>query len=134
MRHEDFTGADLRNEGLYDSVRYAQWRSGDARTDGMSRRALLLLTGRSWSGNGRIASTEVSTDGGATWRVARPRDEGLPHAWQLWEIPWTPPGAGTYTPRSRATDVTGATQPATVPYNTREYLYDGIVNHTIAVV
>jgi DMSO/TMAO reductase YedYZ molybdopterin-dependent catalytic subunit len=93
-----------------------------------------LLTGRSWSGNGRITSTEVSTDGGATWWVARPRDEGLPHAWQLWEIPWTPPGAGTYTLRSRATDVTGATQPATVPYNTREYLYDGIVNHTITVV
>jgi hypothetical protein len=41
---------------------------------------------------------------------------------------------GTYTLQSRATDVTGATQPATVPYNTREYLYERIVNHTIPVV
>jgi hypothetical protein len=43
-------------------------------------------------------------------------------------------GCDTFTLQSRATDVTGATQPATVPYNTREYLYDGIVNHTITVV
>lgn len=93
----------------------------------------VLLTGRSWSGNGRIAATDVSTDGGATWRRAVPRGIGLPHAWQLWEIPWTPPAPGTYALQSRATDVTGLTQPVTVPYNTREYLYDGIVNHTITV-
>jgi DMSO/TMAO reductase YedYZ molybdopterin-dependent catalytic subunit len=91
-----------------------------------------LLTGRSWSGNGRIAYTEVSTDG-PTWQRARPRDRGLPHAWQRWEIPWQPPGPGAYTLRARATDVTGATQPATVPFNTREYLFDGIVDHHVTV-
>jgi len=91
-----------------------------------------LLTGRSWSGNGRIAYTEVSTDG-QTWQRARPRDRGLPHAWQRWEIPWQPPGPGAYTLRARATDVTGATQPATVPFNTREYLFDGIVDHHVTV-
>jgi DMSO/TMAO reductase YedYZ molybdopterin-dependent catalytic subunit len=91
-----------------------------------------LLTGRSWSGNGRIAYTEVSTDG-QTWRRARPRDRGLPHAWQRWEIPWQPPGPGAYTLRARATDVTGATQPVTVPFNTREYLFDGIVDHHVTV-
>jgi DMSO/TMAO reductase YedYZ molybdopterin-dependent catalytic subunit len=91
-----------------------------------------LLTGRSWSGNGRIARTEVSTDG-QTWQPARPRDRGLPHAWQPWELPWQPPGPGKYTLRSRATDHTGRTQPATVPFNTREYLFDGIVNHHVTV-
>jgi DMSO/TMAO reductase YedYZ molybdopterin-dependent catalytic subunit len=91
------------------------------------------LTGRSWSGNGHIARTEVSTDGGQTWRVARRRDRGVPTAWQLWEIPWEPPGPGAYTLQSRATDVTGATQPATVPYNVREYLFDGIVDHHVMV-
>ena len=93
-----------------------------------------MLTGRSWSGNGGIAKTEVSTDGGQTWRAARPRDMGVPTAWQLWEIPWNPPGRGEYVLRSRATDVTGARQPATVPYNTHEYLYDGIVNHTVTLI
>jgi DMSO/TMAO reductase YedYZ molybdopterin-dependent catalytic subunit len=92
-----------------------------------------LLTGRSWSGNGRIAHTDVSTDGGQTWRRARPRDRGLPDAWQRWEIPWQPPGPGSYTLCSRATDVTGATQPVTVPFNTREYLFDGIVKHPVSV-
>ncbi len=91
-----------------------------------------LLTGRSWSGNGRIAYTDVSTDG-QTWQRARPRDRGLPHAWQRWEIPWHPPGPGAYTLRARATDVTGATQPVTVPFNTREYLFDGTVDHHVTV-
>jgi DMSO/TMAO reductase YedYZ molybdopterin-dependent catalytic subunit len=92
-----------------------------------------LLTGRSWSGNGRIARTEVSTDGGQSWQLARPRGRGLPHAWQLWEIPWQPPGPGSYTLRSRATDVTGVTQPTTVPFNTREYLFDAVVDHPVTV-
>jgi hypothetical protein len=35
-----------------------------------------LLTGRSWSGNGRISHTEVSTDGGQTWRPAVPYNSG----------------------------------------------------------
>jgi DMSO/TMAO reductase YedYZ molybdopterin-dependent catalytic subunit len=100
--------------------------------NGTLRRGPQVLTGRSWSGNGRIAHTEVSTDG-QTWRRARPRDRGLPHAWQRWEIPWQPPGPGAYTLRSRATDVTGATQPVTVPFNTREYLFDGIVDHHVTV-
>jgi hypothetical protein len=41
MEHDDFADADLRTESVYDSVRFSQWRSGRARTDGMSRRALL---------------------------------------------------------------------------------------------
>jgi DMSO/TMAO reductase YedYZ molybdopterin-dependent catalytic subunit len=91
-----------------------------------------LLTGRSWSGNGPIAHTDVSTDG-QTWQRARLRERGLPHAWQLWEIPWQPPGPGSYTLRSRATDVTGVTQPDTVLFNTREYLFDAVVNHPVTV-
>ncbi|HYZ57170.1 MAG TPA: molybdopterin-dependent oxidoreductase [Streptosporangiaceae bacterium] len=90
-----------------------------------------LLTGRSWSGNGHIAYTEISTDGGQTWHLATPRDVGFPAAWQLWEFPWYTPAAGSYTLQARATDVTGATQPVTVPYNTGGYLFGGIVDHPI---
>jgi hypothetical protein len=28
MADEDFAGADLRNENVYDSVRFSQWRAG----------------------------------------------------------------------------------------------------------
>lgn len=90
-----------------------------------------LLTGRSWSGNGRIARTEISTDGGTTWRPAIPRDAGYADAWQRWEFPWVTPAAGSHTLRARATDVTGATQPVTVAYNTGGYLFGGIVQHPV---
>jgi len=44
-----------------------------------------LLTGRSWSGSGPIARTQISTDGGRRWHPAIPRDPGTPAAWQRWE-------------------------------------------------
>jgi DMSO/TMAO reductase YedYZ molybdopterin-dependent catalytic subunit len=91
----------------------------------------ILLTGRSWSGNGAIARTDISTDGGQSWRRARVRHFGVADAWQLWELPWTPPQAGSYTLQARATDVTGVTQPVTVPYNTLGYLFGGIAGHPV---
>lgn len=90
-----------------------------------------LLTGRSWSGNGPIVRTEVSTDGGRRWHEAIPRDRAAPAAWQRWEFPWHTPGPGPYTVQARATDITGVTQPATVTYNTWGYLFDGIVRHPV---
>jgi DMSO/TMAO reductase YedYZ molybdopterin-dependent catalytic subunit len=90
-----------------------------------------LLTGRSWSGNGPIVRTEVSTDGGRRWHRAIPRDHGFPGAWQRWEFPWRTPGPGSYTLQARATDITGATQPATATFNTLGYLFDGVVRHPV---
>jgi DMSO/TMAO reductase YedYZ molybdopterin-dependent catalytic subunit len=92
-----------------------------------------LLTGRSWSGNGRITDTKISTDGGRSWHVAIPRDIGFSAGWQLWEYPWHTPRPGSYTLQARATDITGATQPGTVPYNTLGYLYNGIVQHPVTI-
>jgi DMSO/TMAO reductase YedYZ molybdopterin-dependent catalytic subunit len=90
-----------------------------------------LLTGRSWSGNGPIIRTEISTDGGRRWHEAIPRDRAAPAAWQRWEFPWRTPGPGSHTLQARATDVTGATQPAAVTANTFGYLFDGIVRHPV---
>jgi len=91
-----------------------------------------VLRGRSWSGNGRIRRVEVSTDG-RTWRPARPIGHGAGTAWQRWEVPWHP-APGAYTLRARATDVTGVTQPDTVPHNTLGYLFGAIVRHPVTVV
>jgi DMSO/TMAO reductase YedYZ molybdopterin-dependent catalytic subunit len=95
-----------------------------------------LLTGRSWSLNGSIARTEISTDGGRRWQLAtsrRPgaRTAGPEAAWQLWEFPWRAPGPGSYTLQARAADITGATQPATATFNTLGYQFDGIVRHPV---
>lgn len=91
------------------------------------------LRGRSWSGNGRIRSVEVSTDGGATWRRARRVGLSGGDAWQRWEFRWRPEAPGAYTLRARATDVTGATQPDETTYNSQGYLFDAVVAHPVTV-
>jgi DMSO/TMAO reductase YedYZ molybdopterin-dependent catalytic subunit len=92
-----------------------------------------LLRGRSWSGNGRIRHVEVSTDGGASWRRARPVGAGGEHAWQRWEYPWRATTPGSYTLRARATDATGVRQPDAAPYNTLGYLFGAVVAHPVTV-
>lgn len=94
-----------------------------------------LLTGRSWSLNGSIARTEISTDGGQRWHLALPRRDvaGNGDAWQLWEFPWRTPGPGWYPLQARATDSAGLTQPATATFNTLGYQFDGIVRHPVTV-
>ncbi|MFI0367986.1 sulfite oxidase [Actinomadura sp. 1N219] len=94
----------------------------------------LALRGRSWSGGGRIRRVEVSADGGATWRPARLRDRRPdPRGWARWEFPWRPGRPGPYELLARATDETGATQPATVPHNTLGYLFGAVVRHPVTV-
>ncbi|SHF92466.1 sulfite oxidase [Streptoalloteichus hindustanus] len=93
-----------------------------------------LLRGRSWSGNGGIRRVRVSTDGGATWRRAHPRGPRRDNAaWLRWELPWRPE-PGNYELLAAATDETGATQPARVPFNTNGYLYGAVVRHAVTVV
>jgi DMSO/TMAO reductase YedYZ molybdopterin-dependent catalytic subunit len=83
------------------------------------------LTGRSWSAGGPIRHVEVSTDGGAHWRRARPVGPAG-GAWQRWEIGWRPE-AGTHELLARATDAAGNTQPDVTQYNTLGYLFDAVV-------
>jgi hypothetical protein len=93
-----------------------------------------VLHGRSWSGNGRIRHTEVSVDGGRTWRRARLRDRHpSPRGWVRWELPWRPERAGRHELLARATDETGTTQPATAPYNTLGYLFGAVVRHPVTI-
>jgi hypothetical protein len=92
-----------------------------------------LLHGRSWSGNGPVRHVEVSTDGGATWDRTRLIGTTVDSGWQRWAYSWRPPGPGAYTLRARATDVTGASQPDTVPYNTLGYLFGAVVQHPVTV-
>jgi DMSO/TMAO reductase YedYZ molybdopterin-dependent catalytic subunit len=89
------------------------------------------LSGRSWSGTGGVREVEVSTDGGQSWRHARPL--GHDRGWLRWTVPWRPASAGSYTLRARATDRTGAVQPEVAPYNTQGYLFGAVVNHPITV-
>jgi DMSO/TMAO reductase YedYZ molybdopterin-dependent catalytic subunit len=90
------------------------------------------LTGRSWSPNGPVRRVDVSTDGGRSWRRARPVGP-TGGAWQRWELHWRAERPGGYELLARATDATGTAQPEVAPYNTLGYLFGAVVRHPVTV-
>ncbi len=92
-----------------------------------------LLRGRSWSALGKIAQVEVSMDGGKTWQQARLREPNLALAWARWDIDWNAQ-KGDYNLLARATDDKGNTQPTTVPFNEKGYMYNAVVSHPVRVI
>ena len=68
------------------------------------------ITGLAWSGRGKIARVEVSTDGGRRWTPATLQDPVLSMAHTRFRFPWEWDGKPT-TLMSRATDETGSMQP-----------------------
>jgi sulfite oxidase len=86
----------------------------------------LHIRGAAWAGESGIARVEVSTDSGATWRVARLGSQHARYAWRLWDLVWQAPKAGEYTIMSRATDDQGRTQPQNAAWNPSGYLYNAI--------
>ena len=79
-----------------------------------------VVRGIAWSGAGRIATVEVSTDGGTSWQSAaltEPRAHGAP---VLWSFVWNArPGA--HNVLARATDTAGNVQPLESVYNRLGY-------------
>jgi DMSO/TMAO reductase YedYZ molybdopterin-dependent catalytic subunit len=87
--------------------------------------------GRSWSGAGRIAQVEASTDGGATWYRAELSEPGS--AWTRWRFRWPGGTPGEHVLMARATDVTGRTQPLETPYNDGGYFFDAVLRQRVRV-
>ncbi len=91
-----------------------------------------LLRGRSWSAHGTITKVEVSLDNGKTWQLARLRDPNISQAWVRWDINWNA-RPGNYNLQARATDDQGNTQPVSVPFNEKGYLYGAVISHPVSV-
>ena len=68
------------------------------------------IRGLAWSGRGKVAKVEVSTDGGQSWNAATLDEPILPQSHTRFRYPWTWDG-GDAILTSRATDETGYTQP-----------------------
>jgi sulfane dehydrogenase subunit SoxC len=68
------------------------------------------ISGLAWSGYGKIASVELSADGGRTWAPAALQQPVLSMALTRFRIPWRWNG-GPAVLQSRATDETGYVQP-----------------------
>ena len=83
------------------------------------------IHGVAWSNGAKIARVEVSIDKGNKWEPARLVGEDHPYAWRQWQYVWTARNPGTFAILCRATDVQGATQPATSPWNPGGLLWNG---------
>jgi sulfane dehydrogenase subunit SoxC len=68
------------------------------------------ITGIAWSGRGRVARVEVTTDGGATWKDAALQEPVLSRAHTRFRLAWEWDGSEA-TIASRVTDETGYVQP-----------------------
>lgn len=69
------------------------------------------ITGLAWSGRGKIAAVEVSTDGGATWSEASLQQPVYSRAFTRFRLPWTWDGSESVL-LSRCRDETGYVQPS----------------------
>jgi DMSO/TMAO reductase YedYZ molybdopterin-dependent catalytic subunit len=98
------------------------------------QRRMLPLTGRSWSGAGRIARVDISVDGGTTWERADLRRDCGQEAWTQWAYEWRRPRRGDHVVMARATDVAGRQQPLVTPFNDGGYFFDAVVRHPVTVV
>ncbi|HWV45848.1 MAG TPA: sulfite dehydrogenase [Nitrospira sp.] len=70
----------------------------------------LEIRGLAWSGRGRIAMVEVSTDGGRSWRQAALQEPILPKCHTRFRLPWRWNGEDVIL-QSRCLDDTGYRQP-----------------------
>ena len=68
------------------------------------------ITGLAWSGRGKIARVEVSTDGGKSWNLASLQEPVLAISQTRFRFPWIWDGKPAVI-QSRATDETGYSQP-----------------------
>jgi sulfane dehydrogenase subunit SoxC len=68
------------------------------------------ITGLAWSGHGKIAKVEVSTDGAKSWKQAQLNYPILPKAQTRFQVDWTWDGKPTRIV-SRSTDEKGNVQP-----------------------
>jgi hypothetical protein len=91
------------------------------------------LFGFAWSGFRRIASVEVSTNGGQTWSPARLLHGAGEHAWTRWELEWAPPRVGSFELAVRATDAAGNTQPGAAAWNKYGYEMNAIATRSVVV-
>ena len=92
------------------------------------------LEGRAWSGHGRIARVEVSTDGGGSWREATVGQAASSFAWAPWTYRWDPPAPGRYQLCCRATDEAGNAQPMEPGWNTGGYSNNAVQRVPVTVL
>ena len=91
------------------------------------------IHGYAHSPHAPIARVEWSHDGGASWNDAELTSPQPQYSWARFEFPWDA-APGDHTLTTRATDAAGNTQPDTVPFNEKGYLFNQPLPHPVRVV
>ena len=89
--------------------------------------------GYAHSPHGVIARVEWSRDGGASWNDAELLGPQPQYSWARFEFSWDAE-PGDRVVMTRATDSQGNTQPDTVPFNEKGYLFNQPLPHPIRVI
>jgi hypothetical protein len=84
------------------------------------------LVGVAFSGEAQIKKVEVTLDGGATWQPAKLDPHDSKYGFRLFRHAWDAKTPGKVKIGSRATDSTGAVQPAEPVWNPSGYLHNAI--------
>ncbi len=84
------------------------------------------VAGVAFDAGSGIESVDVSVDGGRLWQKAKLRPADGHYAWTLWSFTIKPKTTGTLTIMSRATSITGETQPIEAIWNPGGYKYNAI--------
>jgi len=91
------------------------------------------IGGYAHSPAGRIAKVEWSDDSGQSWPEAQLVGPQARLGWARFEFDWHAP-RGEHTVMTRTTDIAGNTQPESIPFNQKGYLFNQPVPHPIRVV
>ena len=88
------------------------------------------VSGRAWSGAGRIDRVELAVDG--VWRDAVVERRQFEHAWQAWRATWEA-RPGEHELACRATDCSGERQPLEPPWDASGFGNNGVQRIHVSV-
>lgn len=86
----------------------------------------MRVRGIAFDGGEGIRDVQFSTDGGQTWHAAKLGQELSKYSFREWTANFTPPQAGEYVLKVRATNRVGVTQPLQSLWNPAGYLRNGV--------
>ncbi|MCE4061505.1 molybdopterin-dependent oxidoreductase [Pandoraea sputorum] len=92
----------------------------------------MRVRGIAFDGGEGIRDVQFSTDGGQTWQAAKLGNELSKYSFREWTASFTPPQAGEYVLKVRATNRAGVSQPLQSLWNPAGYLRNGV--ETVRVV
>ncbi|MCX7891036.1 MAG: sulfite oxidase [Burkholderiales bacterium] len=92
----------------------------------------IVVRGKAWVGEGRVARVEISTDEGVTWQRASLGRQGDKYAWRTFTFEYEPQRLGYMTFLARAWDDRDNAQPIVSAWNPLGYFWNGV--HRVGIV